>query len=55
MKCFVCLTATATRKVTVTKTDNSKWGFDCCEGCEPRHIPQGDVLIIESKPLNGGN
>ena len=51
MLCFVCLVAPATRRVTVIKTDNTEWGYDCCESCEPRHIPQGDVLIIRSAPL----
>lgn len=33
MLCFVCLTASATRRVTVTETDNSAFGFDCCCTC----------------------
>lgn len=51
MQCFVCMTAPATRRVTVTKTDNSKTRFNCCDGCEPRHIPQGDVLLIQTMPI----
>jgi len=55
MQCFVCLKATATRRITITKTDGTSGGsYVCCDGCEPRHIPQGQIMALESKPLNGG-
>lgn len=52
-KCFVCLTEEATEKVTITKVDNSKTVYVSCGNCWPRHIPQGDVALIETKTLKG--
>lgn len=54
MKCYVCDTSAATRKVTVIKTDNTTWGYHCCKSCEPRHVPHGDVRIIHTEPIENG-
>lgn len=51
MKCFVCLTAKATRKVIVRKLKGSDMTYRCCDSCEPRHIPGGDVVSISTEPL----
>lgn len=52
MNCFIC-GKPATRKVTVEKTDPEKnMSYPCCDGCEPRHIPQGDVVLIRTVPIN---
>lgn len=49
--CFVCLTAPAVSRVTVEKTTEAPMSYPSCEGCEPRHIPQGDIVLIRVTAL----
>lgn len=51
MDCYIC-GKPATVRVTVEKTDPSKnVRYVCCAECEPRHIPQGDVVLIRTQPI----
>ena len=50
MNCFVC-DAPATRRVIVSKIDGVALRYVCCDECEPRHIPQGEIVVIKTEPL----
>ena len=54
MECIVCLTTPAVAQVVINKLDGSVTRYVTCEEHEPRHIPGGDVVSIEVRPLLTG-
>lgn len=54
MKCFSCMNAEATVRVTITKIKGDPTKMVLCPGCESihtLHIPQGDVVSINVEPI----
>jgi hypothetical protein len=53
--CFVCEERPAVRLVTCEDIRGDVvLRLHCCEECEPRHIPTGDVVTVRSVPLEVG-
>lgn len=49
--CYVC-EKTATARVTLIKKDGSSGGsYLACDDHEPKHIPQGEIVAIDIKPV----
>ncbi|WP_416902781.1 hypothetical protein [Micromonospora echinospora] len=49
MKCYVCGQQATVQVVVKTMTGETR--YRACDTCEPRHIPQGDVVSIATTPL----
>ncbi|XTZ18207.1 hypothetical protein ACQSSU_12935 [Micromonospora echinospora] len=50
MKCYLC-PEKATVRVTVTALTRPPTSYLCCDGCEPRDIPDDPTVSIKITPL----